>query len=82
MTTIEHEPVLHTLYDKAWVSPPDRNAHQLTHAVDAGFRIALCGIGTTVRGGPWPVDATLWDFRLGRCPVCARVVYGSGERRS
>ncbi len=82
MTTIERGPVRQAVYGKGWVSPPSENRHQLTHAVDPGFRIALCGVSTAARAGTWPVDATLWDSPLGRCPTCARVVYGSADRRS
>ena len=73
-------PTLHV--HKAWALPPDTHRHQLTHAVDAGLRIAVCGMSTTVQGGVWPADGTLWDSPLGRCAVCARVVYGSFDRRA
>ena len=51
-------------------------------AVDAGFRIAMCGMSTAVQGAGWPADVTLWDSPLGRGPVCARAVYGSPDRRA
>ena len=82
MPTIEHGAVLRAVYGKAWPTPPDLNPHQLTHAVDTGMRIAMCGVRTSTRWGTWPADPTLWDSPLGRCPVCARVVYGSADRRA
>ncbi|MHA3701817.1 hypothetical protein ACXR2U_06505 [Jatrophihabitans sp. YIM 134969] len=82
VTTVTPRRVVDSLFAKAWVESPADNRHQLTHAVDSGFRIALCGMGTGVEGTAWPADATVWDSPLGRCPVCARAVYGSGDRRS
>ena len=82
MPLLDRDPLLSALFRKAWVSPPDTHRHQLTHAVDAGFRIAMCGMSTTVQAGTWPADVTLWDSPLGRCPVCARAVYGSPDRRA
>ena len=80
--SVERTPVLRVAFSKAWASPPESNRHQLTHAVDAGFRIAMCGVRTVVATGTWPDDPTLWDVPLGRCPTCARVVYGSSDRRA
>jgi hypothetical protein len=81
-TTTGSFPALASTFVKAWAEPPEHNRHQLTHAVESGFRIAVCGMSTGAHGGSWPADTTLWDSPLGRCPVCARVVYGSHERRS
>jgi hypothetical protein len=44
---------------------------QLTHAVQAGNRIAMCGLGVGHAGQPWFSDQAP---PRRRCPTCAKAV--------
>ena len=68
-----HQPVM------GWVDDPAVRAQQLTHAVPPGQTVAACGIRTTVRGDPWPDSMEQWHTLSGRCPICAKAVYGLGQ---
>lgn len=65
------------LFYKAWPESPDDNTQQPTHAVEPGFRIAVCGAMTSAQDGPWPHAATAWDSPMSRCSVCSTIVYSA-----
>lgn len=61
---------------RAWAAPPGRDPRELTHAVDPGGRVALCGVRTTVTGGAWPDTRAGYDPVSAWCATCARQVFG------
>jgi hypothetical protein len=54
---------------KGWAEDPRMVVRQVTHAVEPGHLVALCGVRVAHLGDPW-TEVT----RLGRCNVCRQVV--------
>lgn len=56
---------------KGWCEDPQAVRQQLTHAVEPGHLVALCGVRVIYTGDSW-VEFT----RLGRCAVCRNAARG------
>ncbi|MCW2525958.1 MAG: hypothetical protein JWM76_818 [Pseudonocardiales bacterium] len=58
---------------KGWTQDPDYRPNQLTHAVEEGRTVAICGVHTAVVSDPWPDLGS--GIPMCRCQTCAKAVY-------
>ena len=63
----------------AWREEPSANRSQMTHIVELGRTVALCGVSVRVIGDPWPGVTS--DAMTCRCTTCTNASYfmASGE---
>ena len=69
----------HRLLRQGWRDEPTKNRSQMTHLVEPGRTVALCGIQVRVIGDPWPDNGVATV--MCRCATCANATYfiASGE---